>query len=262
MDKFLKTSAKRTLETDSAVNAEVSPSKNLKVTSKFDDLENYLTDKSWHDILDPEFKKDYWNGLKRNLVSEDTAKKTIYPPIQDIFNAFNTCPFPNVKVVILGQDPYHGPDQAHGLSFSVKKGVTTPPSLVNIYKELKEEYPNYVIPKHGYLQQWCSQGVFLLNATMTVEKAIPNSHEGFGWHPFTDKVIKLLGSREEPCVFLLWGKYAQKKEKLIDSRHCIISCAHPSPFSARTGFFGSKCFIKCNEFLEKNGKTPIDWKIE
>lgn len=185
---------------------------------------------------------------------------TIFPPNNLIFNAFKHTPFDQVKVAIIGQDPYHGKNQAHGLAFSVQKGVKLPPSLKNIFKELQSEYPNFKYPNHGDLSQWADQGVLLLNSTLTVESSDPGSHQNRGWEIFTDKVIQLLSEKRSGIIFLLWGKYAQAKAGLIDhNKHLILTAAHPSPFSAYHGFFGCNHFILTNEYLEKNGEKGIDW---
>lgn len=216
---------------------------------------------SWLEVLAPEFQKEYFQNLKAFLVAEKRAGKTIYPPGKLIFNAFNSTPFDQVKVVILGQDPYHGPGQAHGLCFSVMHGVKPPPSLVNIYKELKSDI-GFEIPSHGYLQSWTEQGVFLLNAMLTVEARQPASHQKKGWESFTDAVIRTLSEQREGIVFMLWGRFAQGKAELIDAgKHHILMAAHPSPFSARNGFFGCKHFSKANELLRAQGREPIDWSL-
>lgn len=219
-------------------------------------------EKSWLEALGEEFEKDYMIALKAFLVEEKQNGHTVYPKGADIFNALNHTPFDQVKVVILGQDPYHGQGQAHGLSFSVQKGVAVPPSLKNIYKELAEDFPGYIIPNHGELTKWADEGVLLLNATLTVRAHEANSHQGRGWEKFTDRVITELSNKREGIVFLLWGKYAQNKSALIDGRkHTILMAPHPSPFSAHTGFLGCKHFSKANEILQKEGKAPIDWQI-
>lgn len=216
---------------------------------------------SWDTILKDEFKKDYYLKLRKFLIEEYNSH-TIYPNMNDIFNALKYTPYENVKVVILGQDPYHGPNQSHGLSFSVKIGVPTPPSLLNIYKELKSDL-NCYIPNNGYLKKWADQGVLLLNTSLTVRKGQANSHKGKGWEVFTDKIIELLNERKDPIVFILWGNNAISKSKLITSpQHLILKSVHPSPLSAHRNFFGSKPFSKTNEFLIKNNETPIDWQID
>lgn len=217
---------------------------------------------SWLNVLEGEFEKPYMKSLKSFLLEEKQKGFTVYPKNADIFNAFNHTPFENVKVVILGQDPYHGQGQAHGLSFSVQKGIVVPPSLKNMYKELAEEFPDYKIPNHGDLTAWADQGVLLLNATLTVRAHEAGSHQNKGWETFTDHVISVLSAKRTGLVFLLWGRYAQQKESLIDTKkHFVLKAAHPSPFSAYNGFFGSKHFAKTNEILKKEGLTPIDWQI-
>jgi uracil-DNA glycosylase len=217
---------------------------------------------SWLEVLGDEFSKPYMVGLKKFLKDEKDAGNKIYPKGADIFNAFNTTPFDEVKVVILGQDPYHGEFQAHGLSFSVQKGITPPPSLKNIYKELVTDIPGFYIPNHGDLTAWARQGVLLLNASLTVRANTPGSHQKRGWEEFTDHVIKTISDKKEGVVFILWGAFAQAKAELIDkTKHHIIKSPHPSPFSAHNGFFGSKPFSKTNNILEKEGKLPIDWQV-
>lgn len=216
---------------------------------------------SWKKILKEEFSKPYFQQIALHLKTEKSQGKTIYPPGSLIFNAFNTTPFTNVKVVILGQDPYHGPNQAHGLCFSVQNGVPPPPSLVNIFKELQEDI-GINIPNHGNLTHWAEQGVFLLNASLTVRAAEPMSHSKIGWATFTDTVIKKISENEKHVVFLLWGKFAQEKRVLIDeSKHLILRAAHPSPLSAHAGFFGCKHFSKTNAWLMSKGIDPIDWQL-
>lgn len=215
----------------------------------------------WDEILKDEWKKDYYIRLRKNLINE-YKNYTIYPNMYDIFNALKKVSYEDIKVVILGQDPYHGVGQAHGFSFSVQKGIKTPPSLLNIYKELQDDLGLY-IPDNGNLIKWANQGVLLLNSTLTVRAHQANSHKDIGWTILTDNIIKLLNEREKPIVFLLWGKFAQSKEILITNRrHLIIKSAHPSPFAAHRGFFGSKPFSKTNKFLIKNNMNPIDWQIE
>ncbi|MDB5118889.1 MAG: uracil-DNA glycosylase [Sphingobacteriales bacterium] len=219
-------------------------------------------EESWKEVLYPEFEKEYMKRLREFLQKEQASAHVLYPPNALIFNAFEHTPFEKVKVVILGQDPYHGPGQAHGLSFSVQKGTPFPPSLQNIFKELKIDIPEYKYPTTGDLTPWADQGVLLLNATLTVEANKPGSHQKLGWEKFTDKVIEELSNRKSGIVFLLWGKYAQAKGELIDSnKHFILKAPHPSPFSAHSGFFGCKHFSKTNEILEKQGLEPIDWQI-
>lgn len=215
----------------------------------------------WKNLLEDEFQKEYYLKLRQFLVSE-YSKKTIYPDKYDIFNALHFTDFKDVKVVILGQDPYHGPNQAHGLSFSVKPKIPAPPSLVNIYKELHTDLGCY-IPNNGYLKKWADEGVLLLNTSLTVVAGQANSHRNIGWEAFTDKIISLLNDRIDPVVFILWGNNAISKEKLITNKqHYIIKSVHPSPLSASRGFFGSKPFSKTNDFLVYIGKKPIDWQIE
>lgn len=217
---------------------------------------------SWFKVLEGEFEKPYMKSLKDFLQQEKQAGFTIYPKGTDIFNAFNHTPFEKVKVVILGQDPYHGVGQAHGLSFSVQRGIVPPPSLKNIYKELADEFSDFKIPNHGELTTWTNQGVLLLNATLTVRAHTAGSHQKRGWEQFTDKVITELSEKRTGLVFILWGNYAKQKEALIDkNKHFIISSAHPSPFSAYNGFFGSKPFSKTNELLRQQGKEEINWQV-
>ncbi|KMY55720.1 uracil-DNA glycosylase [Bacillus sp. FJAT-27231] len=215
----------------------------------------------WAELLEDEFEKPYYKEL-REFLKEEYATKTIYPDMNDIFNALHYTAFKDVKVVILGQDPYHGPGQAHGLSFSVKPDVPLPPSLRNIFKELHNDL-GCPIPHNGYLVPWAKQGVLLLNTVLTVRKGEAHSHQGKGWEKLTDRIISLISSREEPVVFILWGKPAQKKLALIDQqKHCIIQAPHPSPLSASRGFFGSKPFSKANECLKQFGEKPITWEIK
>lgn len=214
---------------------------------------------SWKAVLKHEFTKPYFLQVATHLKTEKASGTTVYPPGQLIFNAFNTTPFNEVKVVILGQDPYHNPGQAHGLSFSVPDGVPPPPSLVNIYKELHTDI-GLPIPKTGNLTKWAQQGVFLLNAILTVRANEPASHSKIGWMDFTDAVIKKLSAEKTGLVFLLWGKFAQEKQVLIDeTKHTVLKAAHPSPFSADKGFFGCRHFSRTNEVLMKQGLAPIDW---
>ena len=214
----------------------------------------------WDTVLQGEFDKDYYLQL-RQFLKEEYAHHTVYPPMYDIFNAFRFTPYHQVKVVILGQDPYHNEHQAHGLAFSVQKGVDVPPSLVNIYKEINAEM-GLPIPTSGCLLPWARQGVFLLNTVLTVRQGMANSHRGKGWEIFTDTVIGHLTRREQPIVFLLWGANARSKAPLIDkSKHLVLQCPHPSPLSAYNGFFGCNHFARCNAFLVQNGMQPIDWNI-
>lgn len=214
----------------------------------------------WDELLAEEFKKDYYLQLRRFLISEYNSR-TIYPPMNDIFNALKATSYSDVKAVILGQDPYHGAGQAHGMCFSVKKGTPPPPSLQNIFKEIQSEL-GLPIPPHGELTAWAQSGVLLLNTVLTVREGMANSHRGHGWEILTDRIIELLNERETPIVFLLWGGNARAKAKLIDNpKHLVLQCAHPSPLSAHNGFFGCGHFIKANEFLQSNGIEPINWSI-
>jgi uracil-DNA glycosylase len=216
---------------------------------------------SWKTVLKAEFEKPYFKQLVFHLKTEKEQGKTIYPPGKFIFNAFDSTPFEKVKLVILGQDPYHGPGQAHGLSFSVPSGIATPPSLQNIFKELQQDI-GMPLPETGDLSAWARQGVFLLNASLTVRAAEPMSHAQIGWALFTDAVIKVLSEKRKHLVFLLWGKFAKEKSHLIDStQHKILTAAHPSPLSAHNGFLGCRHFSTANQYLVKNGIDPIDWKL-
>ena len=215
-------------------------------------------EKSWQEVLQTEFDKPYFENLV-GFVKQEYASRTIFPPAGQIFNAFNTCPFNNVKVVILGQDPYHGPGQAHGLCFSVNDGIQFPPSLQNIFKEITSDL-GILAPKTGNLTRWAEQGVLLLNATLTVRASQAGSHQGKGWEEFTDAVIKTISEKAENVVFILWGSYAIKKKALINaSKHCILTAPHPSPLSSYRGFFGCKHFSQTNTYLTSKGKTPIEW---
>jgi len=215
----------------------------------------------WLEPLSPEFKKPYYEKLYKK-VQEEYNTRLIFPPANDIFNAFDFTPLSEVKVVILGQDPYHGDGQAHGLCFSVKPDVDTPPSLVNIYKELHDDLGCYV-PNNGYLEKWAKQGVLLLNTVLTVRAHQANSHRGIGWEEFTDAAIRILDEQDRPIVFLLWGKPAQtKKTMLHNPKHLILQAPHPSPLSAHRGFFGCRHFSQTNEFLKEHDLEPIDWQIE
>lgn len=223
--------------------------------------DNVKLEAGWKAALYEEFEKPYMRELGDFLRSEKAAGKQIYPPGSLIFNALNSTPLAQTKVVVIGQDPYHGPGQAHGLCFSVQPGVKTPPSLVNIYKELKRDL-NIDIPSHGNLQHWAEQGVLLLNTSLTVEHGIAGSHAGKGWQFFTDKVIEVVSEQQERLVFLLWGSHAQSKEKLIDSsKHLVLKSVHPSPLSAHRGFIGNGHFSRCNKFLQQHGLSPIDWRL-
>ena len=213
---------------------------------------------SWHQVLHAEFEKAYFAELTK-FVKKEYASTTIYPHAKNIFRAFDLCPFDNVKVVVLGQDPYHGPGQANGLCFSVNDGVAIPPSLQNIYKEIAADL-NLPAPTTGNLENWAAQGILLLNATLTVRANTPGSHQQRGWEEFTDAAIKAISDQKEHIVFLLWGKYAQVKGNIIDrTKHCVLTAPHPSPFSVHTGFFGCKHFSKTNEYLKSVGASPIRW---
>lgn len=216
----------------------------------------------WLNVLKDEFDKPYMLKLREFLTQERESGQIVYPKNKDIFNAFNTTPWDKVEVVILGQDPYHGPNQAHGLSFSVQKGIAIPKSLQNIYKELLTDIPGFTKPAHGNLEEWAQQGVLLLNATLTVRASEAASHQKKGWEVFTDEVIRKLSEEKKGLVFILWGNYAQSKISLIDqSKHHIIKSVHPSPLSVERGFYGSKPFSKANAYLLQEGKKPIDWQI-
>lgn len=217
---------------------------------------------SWKKELEAEFSKEYFKKIVDFLKVEKTAGKIIYPPGKLIFNAFQHTPFNQVKVVILGQDPYHNPGQAHGLSFSVPDGIAPPPSLINIFKEIREDLGIEILSKHGNLEQWANQGVLLLNASLTVEANKPMSHSNIGWHIFTDAVISKLSQDREDIVFMLWGKFAQSKQMLINTqKHLVLKAAHPSPLSAHNGFFGCHHFSKANNWLREHGIQPIDWSL-
>jgi uracil-DNA glycosylase len=215
----------------------------------------------WKEALKIEFSQSYFEQIVHHIKTEKSQGKIIYPPGPQIFNAFDTTPIHKVKVVLLGQDPYHGPGQAHGLCFSVQNGVAPPPSLVNMFKELQDDI-GFKVPNHGNLSSWARQGVFLLNASLTVRAGEPMSHSKIGWARFTDNVIKTISDQKEHVVFLLWGKFAQEKRALVDeSKHLVLRAAHPSPLSANTGFFGCKHFSKTNEYLVSKGMEPIDWAL-
>ncbi len=217
---------------------------------------------SWDELLKDEFKKPYYLKLRQFLINEYRSQ-VIYPNMYDIFNAMKITSYEDVKVVIIGQDPYHGENQAHGLSFSVKKGIAPPPSLVNIFKEIKSDVGVDNSGKHGELTKWAEEGVLLLNSCLTVRAGKANSHRGMGWENFTDDVIRLLNQREKPMVFMLWGANAKAKAQLITNpAHLVLTAAHPSPLSAYNGFFGCKHFSKANDFLVKNGMTPVNWSID
>lgn len=228
----------------------------MAMTSKKIDLHS-----SWLEYLAPEFEQPYMQRLKAFLLAEKQQGKVIYPESKNIFNAFNSTPLDQVKVVILGQDPYHGPGQAHGLCFSVQRGIRVPPSLQNMYKELNRDL-GFTHPGHGCLQAWADQGVLLLNATLTVQQANAGSHQGRGWETFTDKAIDLVNQQCQGVVFLLWGSYAQKKAAFIDqSRHLVLKAPHPSPLSAHRGFIGCGHFSQANHYLQSQGKSPINWLL-
>lgn len=217
---------------------------------------------TWADVIGYEKQQAYFIDTLNYVEQRRAQGITVYPPKDDVFSAFKVTPFDEVKVVILGQDPYHGPDQAHGLSFSVKPGVKTPPSLANMYKELAQDIDGFTIPDHGYLLPWAQQGVLLLNTVLTVEAGQAHSHKQLGWEQFTDKVIDALNQHANGVVFMLWGSHAQKKGARIDrNKHCVLSGPHPSPLSAYRGFFGCGHFSKCNQYLLDNNKMPIDWRL-
>jgi uracil-DNA glycosylase len=220
-----------------------------------------IIENSWKAFLENELKQPYMKSLSVFLKNQKKTGRVIYPKASEIFRAFELTPLDKTKVVIIGQDPYHGPNQAHGLCFSVQNGVQIPPSLGNIYKELQDDLK--ILPaKHGNLTAWTKQGVLLLNSVLTVEQAKPAAHQNKGWEQFTDKVIELINKQEQPVVFVLWGAYAQQKGKMIDrNKHLVIPSAHPSPLSAYRGFFGSRPFSQINEFLIKLGQNPIDWHL-
>lgn len=216
---------------------------------------------TWNDVIGLEKEKEYFKKILQYVSGERESGKVIYPPQQDVFNAFRFTSFADIKVVILGQDPYHGANQAHGLSFSVLPGIKTPPSLKNMYKELADDIPNFQIPDHGYLGYWAEQGVLLLNNVLTVEEGLAHSHAKIGWETFTDHVIEVINENLTGVVFLLWGSPAQKKGQFIDrEKHCVLTAVHPSPLSAYRGFFGCKHFSKANELIKQQNKKPIDWQ--
>ncbi|HHF2582658.1 TPA: uracil-DNA glycosylase, partial [Haemophilus influenzae] len=217
---------------------------------------------SWTDVIGKEKVQPYFQHALQQVHLARASGKTIYPPQEEVFNAFKYTAFEDVKVVILGQDPYHGANQAHGLAFSVKPEVAIPPSLLNMYKELTQDISGFQMPSHGYLVKWAEQGVLLLNTVLTVERGMAHSHANLGWERFTDKVIAVLNEHREKLVFLLWGSHAQKKGQIIDrTRHLVLTAPHPSPLSAHRGFFGCRHFSKTNSYLESNGMKPIDWQI-
>ncbi|MGR5077342.1 uracil-DNA glycosylase [Photobacterium swingsii] len=218
---------------------------------------------NWQTLFAQETAKEYFQYIESYVDNERAQGKVIFPPASDVFNAFDATPFEQVKVVILGQDPYHGPDQAHGLSFSVLPGVKTPPSLANMYKELATDIQGFTVPNHGYLQPWAEQGVLLLNTVLTVEQGKAHSHAKVGWETFTDSVIDTLNVQGEGIIFLLWGAHAQKKGKKIDTqRHHVLTSAHPSPLSAYRGFFGCQHFSQTNTLLSQMNKSAIDWHLK
>ena len=217
---------------------------------------------TWHEAIGAEKEKAYFQTILEKVRHERQAGITVYPPERDVFNAFRTTEFGQVKVVILGQDPYHGAGQAHGLAFSVQPEIAVPPSLVNIYKELATDIEGFEIPQHGYLQHWAEQGVLLLNTVLTVRAGAAHSHATFGWEVFTDEVIRQLDKECEHLVFMLWGSHAQKKGAFIDrKRHLVLTAPHPSPLSAYRGFFGCKHFSQANAYLQAHGLEPIDWQV-
>ncbi|MYM59592.1 uracil-DNA glycosylase [Vibrio sp. OCN044] len=217
---------------------------------------------AWHDVIGAEKQQDYFQQTLNFVESERALGKAVYPPAKDVFNAFRATEFGDIKVVILGQDPYHGPKQAHGLCFSVLPGIKPPPSLVNMYKELSQDIEGFEIPTHGYLQNWAEQGVLLLNTVLTVEQGKAHSHSKTGWETFTDKVIEAINQHQSGVIFLLWGAHAQKKGRFIDrKRHHILEAPHPSPLSAHRGFFGCRHFSRANHLLQSMGKSEIDWRL-
>ena len=217
---------------------------------------------AWQEVLGPVKRADFFQQLMARIDAERAAGKAIYPPASEVFNALTLTPLENVKVVILGQDPYHGPGQAHGLCFSVQSGVKTPPSLVNIYKELAQDIEGFHIPEHGNLTAWAEQGVLLLNTVLTVEQGKAHSHAKWGWETFTDAVIKSVNDTQHGVVFLLWGSHAQKKGQNIDTqKHYVLNAPHPSPLSAHRGFLGCRHFSQTNTLLSQQGKTPVNWQV-
>ncbi len=217
---------------------------------------------AWQEVLGPVKRADFFQQLMARIDAERAAGKAIYPPASEVFNALTLTPLDNVKVVILGQDPYHGPGQAHGLCFSVQSGVKTPPSLVNIYKELAQDIEGFHVPEHGNLTAWAEQGVLLLNTVLTVEQGKAHSHAKWGWETFTDAVIKSVNDTQHGVVFLLWGSHAQKKGQNIDTqKHYVLNAPHPSPLSAHRGFLGCRHFSQTNTLLSQQGKTPVNWQV-
>lgn len=217
---------------------------------------------TWHEAIGTEKEQPYFQQIIQSVKKERHAGQTVYPPAADVFNAFKATEFNQVKVVILGQDPYHGAGQAHGLAFSVRPDIPVPPSLVNIYKELANDIPGFQIPTHGYLQHWAEQGVLLLNTVLTVRAGLAHSHAPLGWEQFTDRVIAQLNHHRDHLVFMLWGSHAQKKGMFIDrQRHLVLTAPHPSPLSAYRGFFGCHHFSQANAYLKEHGLTEIDWQV-
>ncbi|STZ76464.1 uracil-DNA glycosylase [Bergeriella denitrificans] len=217
---------------------------------------------TWHEAVGPEKEQPYFQHILQSVKAERESGQTVYPPAADVFNAFKATEFDRVKIVILGQDPYHGPNQAHGLAFSVRPGIAVPPSLANIYKELAQDIPGFRIPDHGCLQSWAEQGVLLLNTVLTVRAGQAHSHAPLGWEQFTDCVIDRLNRHREHIVFMLWGSHAQKKGAFIDrSRHLVLTAPHPSPLSAYRGFFGCRHFSQANAYLAEHGMQAVDWQV-
>lgn len=218
--------------------------------------------KTWKEVIGGEKSQPYFQHILAQVHQARASGAVVYPPATEVFSAFQLTEFEQVKVVILGQDPYHGPNQAHGLAFSVKPGIQPPPSLMNMYKELTQDIEGFQIPNHGYLTPWAEQGVLLLNTVLTVEQGKAHSHAHFGWETFTDRVISTLNAQREHLVFLLWGSHAQKKGQFIDrQKHCVLTAPHPSPLSAHRGFFGCQHFSKANQYLIQQGLTPIQWQL-
>ncbi len=218
--------------------------------------------KTWTDVIGKEKTQSYFQHILQQVHAARLAGKIVYPPQEEVFNAFKLTPFENIRAVILGQDPYHGPNQAHGLAFSVKPGVATPPSLLNIYKELGTDIAGFQMPNHGYLVKWAEQGVLLLNTVLTVERGLAHSHANLGWETFTDRVIAAVNTHRQNVVFLLWGSHAQKKGQFIDrTRHLVLTAAHPSPLSAYRGFFGCRHFSHTNAYLRQHDMSEIDWQV-
>ncbi|MDO5055230.1 uracil-DNA glycosylase [Pasteurella oralis] len=218
--------------------------------------------RTWKDVIGIEKEQPYFKQILALVHQARASGRVVYPPPQEVFSAFQLTEFEQVKVVILGQDPYHGPNQAHGLAFSVKPGIAPPPSLVNMYKELSQDIAGFQIPNHGYLVPWAEQGVLMLNTVLTVEQGQAHSHANFGWETFTDRVIAVLNEQREHIVFLLWGSHAQRKGQFIDrQKHCVLTAPHPSPLSAHRGFFGCHHFSKANQYLVQQGLAPIQWQL-